>query len=309
MDAVAHAGTAALGLLAMLTACQTGTPTHTDAPVAQPAPTLAQLKGATYGGIYEMPVELKDGRWEGVPPVAGGAARPTVMLIDGLWAAGDLDGDGSAEAVALLVESSGGSGSFLYLAALDRQGGRLVNVATTAVGDRVQLRGLRLVARTIELDVVQHAPDDPGCCPTQKATRSWRLAAQGLVEAPARVGGTVSIAELAGVEWVLTNLKWSEPAPTDPEITLIFEGSRVSGSSGCNRYFGAVEETQPAALSLGDVGSTRMACPGEIMLLESRYLQALRAVNRYSFHAGKLALSYATERGIETLLFSSRLKR
>ena len=49
-----------------------------------------QLKNAMYQGIYDEPVQLSDGRYEGKPFVEGGASRPTVTFVDELSASGDL---------------------------------------------------------------------------------------------------------------------------------------------------------------------------------------------------------------------------
>jgi putative lipoprotein len=63
--------------------------------------------------------------------------------------------------------------------------------------------------------------------------------------------------------------------------TLSFDGvQRVAGSSGCNRYTGAVTGAG-AELRVRDVAMTRMACPPAVMELESRFVAALTAVRSY----------------------------
>ncbi len=268
--------------------------------------TIEQAANATYLGIYEEPVTLNDGRWEGEPYAPGGASRPSVWLVDRLWLTGDLDDDGEEEAAVLLAENSGGSGSYSYIAALGRRDGELVNLGTALIGDRVQMRAMRLSAGRVELDVVQQGPQDAACCPTQKATRAWALQSDGLAEVSSQVTGTLSIADLEGTEWVLTHLARYEAAPAEPEITLVVEGDQVSGTSGCNRYFGTIEEPSTGELSLGPLAGTRMACAEEAMELETQYLQALGGAESYGFLAGRLALSYRVQDGIQTLLFDPR---
>ncbi|MEA3409673.1 MAG: hypothetical protein U9Q95_04925, partial [Candidatus Eisenbacteria bacterium] len=103
-----------------------------SAPVASmEAPRYEAVANATYHGIYEAPVRLANGRFEGEPFVEGGVSRPTVQLIGGVFETGDLDGDGSEESVVLLVENSGGTGSFVYLAAGGRRGGEAGNLGTS----------------------------------------------------------------------------------------------------------------------------------------------------------------------------------
>ena len=284
----------------------TSEPQRDVAPVASTEPPrLEAVANATYHGIYETSVHLVNGRFEGKPFLEGGVSRPTVQLIGGVFETGDLDGDGSDEAVVLLVENSGGTGSFVYLAVVGRRGGAVVNLGTSLVGDRVQIRSIRVDGRRIELEVVQQGPDDAACCPSQKATRAWALDG-GLVESSTDVTGTLSTDDLSGVEWVLTHLSRNEPAPENSSITIVFEGDKISGSGGCNRYFAEVTEASPGDITIGEIGSTMMACPDEVMQLEGRYLKAVGEVAGYSFLAGKLVLAYRDGDVVEAMLLEPR---
>ena len=147
-----------------------------------PSLTLNDLKSARYQGIYDEPVDLTDGKYEGEPFVEGGASRPTVTFIDPFNALGDLNGDAVEEAVVTLAESSGGSGTFVYLAAVVDQDGSLINVATQLLGDRVQLKSLSIEAGEILVTLATHAPDDPMCCPSQEETKRYRLQEGALIE-------------------------------------------------------------------------------------------------------------------------------
>ncbi len=277
-----------------------------DVPPQAGAPSEDELGNATYQGIYDTPVTLEDGAWEGEPFVPGGASRPRLDLARDFRLAGDLDGDGSEEAVVLLSESSGGSGIHGYLAVVGRRGGDLVNLGTAPIGDRVQIRAARISDRRIELDVVQAGPGDAACCPSQKAARVWALGAEGLKEVASKITGTLSVADLGGVEWVLTHFGWKDPAPPEPAITLVFEGERVSGSSGCNRYFAGVKAgKEPGELEIGAVGATRMACPEDQMALEGRYLEALGRVFRFGFATRRLVLTWSEDGATGSMLFAS----
>jgi hypothetical protein len=154
-------------------ACKAATNTHS-------APTLEELKNATYNGFkgHHGPVTLADGRWEGKPYVEGGASRPEVYFVRDFRLIGDVNGDGTDEAVVLLGESSGGTGQNIYLAVVDRKNGKLENVASTLVGDRIQIREARIEEGRIFLDLLQAGPGDAACCPGELATRGWELTAQ-----------------------------------------------------------------------------------------------------------------------------------
>ena len=269
-------------------------------------PTTLELANATYSGIMDDPVTLIDGRWEGKPFVEGGASRPTVGLVQDFVLSGDLDGDGSDEAVALLWESSGGSGNRLFLAVMGRRDETATNLATILIGDRVQIRSGIVDGDRIALDIVRAGPEDAACCPTEKALISWVLNDDGLIAVAEEVTGTLSVADLEGREWVLRELGWAQPLEQEVDISLVFEDQRVSGNSGCNNYFGAVTETDPGQIGFSGMGTTRMACAEPVMDLERRYLKTMAGATRYAFVAGRLVLSCDTEEGIKALVFTAR---
>jgi heat shock protein HslJ len=247
------------------------------------APTSDELANATYQGIYDQPVTLVGGSWEGEPFEPGAASRPAVGLVKHFWMGGDLQGDGA------------------------RRDGEIINVGTALLGDRVQLKEARLTDGKIELDVVQTGPEDAACCPSQKATRVWALDSNGLSEVASEVTGTLSTDDLGGPEWVLTHFNWDDPAPAEPEVTMVYQDERLAGTSGCNRYTAGVEAGETAAdLVLGPAAGTRMACPEEQMAVEDRFLEQFGAVSGFGFLAGKLGLSWSMEDASGVMLFRPR---
>jgi heat shock protein HslJ len=269
------------------------------------APTAEQLANMTYTGIFDQPVTLVNGRCEGEPFVAGGASRPSVGLVEDFILTGDVDGDGSDEAVVLLWETSGGSGTYDYLAVVGARDGAPWNLGAALIGERAQVRAGRIIGNRIELDVIEAGPDDAACCPSQKATRSWSIDASGLHVNATKITGRQSLVDLDGTAWILKRFTADPPLAAQPEITLAFDGERISGSSGCNRYFAGLKESGelPGDLKVSRIGGTRMVCAKEIMALENRYLEALGHVTRYSFVAGKLALTWRKDDTLGTLLF------
>lgn len=148
-----------------------------------PAPLdLAALGQATYTGIYDEPITLDDGYYEGEPFVEGGASRPTVTLLTEPVVFGDLNGDGQPDAAVALLSETGGSGAFIYLA-VAASDGATVNTTTTPLGDRVQISGLVVEDGAIQVTLLTHGPEDPACCPSQEVVRTFRLQDGQLVEA------------------------------------------------------------------------------------------------------------------------------
>lgn len=75
------------------------------------------------------------------------------------------------------------------------------------------------------------------------------------------------------------------------EVTLVFDRrhGRVGGSAGCNSYFAGVR-FDGARLAVSDVGATKKFCgqPDGVMAQESRYLETLRAAERYQIRGNRL---------------------
>jgi heat shock protein HslJ len=297
---------AAAALLA--TACGSPVPPVTSNVAITPiaSPTIEEISSATFEGILDHPVRLVDGSWEGDPVVEGGASRPAVGLIDHFLFTGDLDGDDVEETAFLLWESSGGSGTRLYLGAADRTADGSLDLRTALIGDRVQIRSGRIEGGEILLEVLRQGPGDAACCPTQWASLRYGLVGAGLRQTAAEELGTAGIADLEGVRWALLELDRAA-VPESVVITLEIRGGEVAGKAGCNGYFGQVADDGPGGLHVGELGTTMMACPEEVMETEQRYLAALSGAVAYRFLAGRLALTCETDEGMETLLFEENL--
>lgn len=278
----------------------------TGAHAALAADVMSEYRNLTYQGIYDYPVTLQDGVYEGEPFVPGGASRPRVQLVEDIHVRGDMDGDDSDEAVVLLAESSGGSGVMTYVALVTWRDGTPENLDTALLGDRVQIRSLRLEQDGLIVDLIKAGPNDPACCPTRKTRTIYRLRDGRLVEASSKDQGSMSLHDLEGVAWRLTHLGRQTPIPEGVLVTLTVEGDRISGTTGCNRYFGSVREPEARKLTIGPLGSTRMACPEPKMETERRYLRALESVREVGFLNGRLALTYQLDEGegVDSLLFA-----
>ena len=120
-------------------------------------------------------------------------------------------------------------------------------------------------------------------------------------------GEPVSLKTLAGTEWVLRAWARGEPAPAEPEVTLVVEEGRLAGSNGCNRYFAdAVEGDAPGAVAIGPTGSTKIFCPDPAGAVEARFMARLAGVTRFGFIVGQLALSYDLDGAHDVMLFDAR---
>jgi hypothetical protein len=95
---------------------------------------------------------------------------------------GDLNGDGKADAVAVLGESGGGSGYFEGLVAAVSNNGSITNSEMFPLGDRVHINSLEVKSRVITVDMITQGPNDPMCCPSEHQVLRLRLAGNQLAE-------------------------------------------------------------------------------------------------------------------------------
>jgi len=280
-------------------------PPATGAVPIQPAPAWQDAANAAYPGVFEETIVLVNGTWEGEPYVAGGVSAPRAGLAEDFLLSGDLDGDNVDEAVVLLWSSGGGSGTFDYVAVLDRDVGGAVSVRAIApLGDRIKVRSADIANGAVVFEVVQAGPDDAACCPGQKMRRTFVLEDETMTETSAEDQGRLSLADLAGT-WRLRRFAVDETVPPEVQITAQFENSNIAGSAACNRYMGSVQEGDvPGSLSLsGPLAVTRKMCPPPLMDWERRYLAALEGLVQYSFVAGRLVLTWRKDDDAGTLLF------
>lgn len=115
-------------------------------------------------------------------------------------------------------------------------------------------------------------------------------------------------ARIEGQEWVLVAFDDAEPAPHEPEITALVSEERIQGTSACNEYFADLKPVEAGRIEVGPVGTTRMLCPDEVMEIERRYLDLLRAVRAHRIRDGRLLLEWQTGDGKQGALIFDRRK-
>jgi len=145
-----------------------------------PVGRLSDVESAVISGIYKDPVTLEHGSYQGDPFDPGGVLRPEVRLLEQPGASGDIDGDGIEEQCVLLAESSGGSGTFIYLSVLRGDAFGFHSVATVLLGDRVKVTRMDFDGGTVAIEMLVHEDLDPLCCPSQPRTRRWAWVANEL---------------------------------------------------------------------------------------------------------------------------------
>jgi len=136
---------------------------------------------------------------------------------------GDLTGDGENEAVAIIAENYGGSGTFVFLVVFQFINNEAVFLTSTFLDDRPLINDLAVEDGEIYVDIVIHTEDDPMCCPTMATTRRYFL---------------------NGVNLVLTNYTSETPAG-EPRIITIEEPVDTAQVSGLVRLRGNITIAPP----------------------------------------------------------------
>ena len=276
---------------------------------ADGASLAATLGNLGYAGLFpEGPINLTGGRADYDD---GGSGTPYVQLADHLISTGDLDGDGTEDAIALLTDHSSGSGHFTYLAAVLDVLGSATPTEALMIGDRIQVKSIIVFGEQVFADLVVQGPDDPLCCASLMVQNVFELEDGRLVERSSTAIDRVSLAALNNTSWRLLDLNAEEGEAVlpDTEITLQVREGVLEGSAGCNNYRGTITSGPEGlnSLVISDSATTRKACPEPVMDQETTFLTRLTTTAAWSFEDGRLALGYRGEDGglPGTLLFEA----
>jgi hypothetical protein len=142
--------------------------------IAQTSTTKGQTLTPTILGnaTYQIPdrgsVTLTNGQYQG--------DQFTVTLGKAI-AIGDLNQDGTDDAAVILAVETGGSGTFMYLAAVTQSPTDNLpsNPDTYFLGDRVQIKSLKINNGAIRIKMLKAKPTDPMCCPTNTVIEAYQL--------------------------------------------------------------------------------------------------------------------------------------
>jgi heat shock protein HslJ/LysM repeat protein len=261
---------------------------------------LQELANAEYKSEWTQAgtAQLVDGEFS-EPAAPGSATMTTITLQPQYTTYGQLNGQDAAAVV--LVTDPGGSGTFFDLHVVVNQDGVPVDVASTSLGDRVEINAVSIIDDQIAVDMVQAGPDDPMCCPSQQVVKTYELQGDQLVETPSQAMGFEGgpVGTLEGSSWIMTDVNGTPPQP-DTTITASFDADgNLSGTDGCNRY-GATYELDGDQITVTPGVTTMMACPDPIMRQAEAYMAALASATSYRIQGDTLELLDASGTSVAT---------
>ena len=73
------------------------------------------------------------------------------------------------------------------------------------------------------------------------------------------------------------------------DIRMKIEGDRVSGTGGCNNYFGACTLGKNKSVAFSKIGETKKMCGEELMQTEDHLVTQLSKVTRYTVEANRIS--------------------
>ena len=116
--------------------------------------------------------------------------------------------------------------------------------------------------------------------------RSWILPLASSVFL--MVASTALAQGLEDRTWVAERIRGSAVS-AEIKSTLALAAGKVTGSSGCNRLMASATITGNS-IALGDIATTRMACPAPVMAQERAFIEALASARSFRIEAGFLSL-------------------
>lgn len=141
--------------------------------------TIEKLKNAEYNLRYGM-VKLTDG----FCPNRRKDPHPYDFELSDKVTFGDLNGDGVADAAAILWSEGRGRRTWVELVAIVNQDGNPRQVAVKMLGLNAAVMSILIESGEIVMKMGKRAPDDPMCCPSLSFTQKYKLDGENLVLVP-----------------------------------------------------------------------------------------------------------------------------
>lgn len=258
------------------------------------------LEGVTFISNWTASgrVQFTNGEYrEAMAP--GSISELSVKLTDKV-AYGKITGEDIAAVI--IVTDPGGSGTFYDLAVLVKDTEEWSNVDAVSLGDRVKIHSIVIEKDKITVDLTSHGPEDPMCCPTVRAVKSFVLNNGRLIEAGENTDSPDDM--LTGTVWKWQHSMYNndtKSVPSNPghyTLKLLPEG-RVSIRADCN-VGGGVYKLDGSQITI-EINQTTMAlCEPES--LAKNFLKDLDAAALYFFKGSTLYIDLKYDTG--TMKFS-----
>jgi predicted amidohydrolase YtcJ len=147
--------------------------------------------------------------------------------------------------------------------------------------DPAAIMDIQVVQTIKEGETIYPSPEDatsPVAAGDPARTYTWR----------AHICDKADVNNAAGREWTLLSLN-GETVSVDNPPTMMFAGGELTIFGGINRLSGSYALIHDRVV-MGDLATTKMAGPPELMALEQEFANTLRVVDRFHAHGPRLQL-------------------
>lgn len=240
--------------------------------------------------------------------IAPGSATVNELTVFGEPAFGDIDGDGDEDAVVILVNNPGGSGSFFYGALAINVDGKYRGTDAILLGDRIAPQTYQIVDDHAEINyAVRKVGEDFTVPPSvgQSLFLKYDPKTFRLMQIEPNFSGEANPAvmklDMQPWTWLKTDL--ADKTEIIPKragaFKLTFQANgTMSATTDCNSI-GGTYEVKGQQLTFGNLAMTEMFCADS---QEQDFVKLLNDTESYSF-TGKGELLITLKSGLGTATF------
>jgi len=253
--------------------------------------------------IDGAPITLIDGAAD--EPAAARSSSRVITRIWGEPVMADLSGDGVDDAVLILTHSTGGSGTFYYLAAAIASVDGYSGTTVVLLGDRIEPKAIEVREGNVSVRFMERGVGESFAdAPTVERARDFMYesgkaqlveVAHGFESDADPNGMTLGMHTWTWIETVYNNDTVKQPAEKEA-FTLTFVEGRVQGATDCNRFSGAYSVDDRKIQFDDKMAMTKMYCEGS---QEAEFVKMLLEVRSYFFtDEGELIFEIKFDSGI-----------
>lgn len=218
----------------------------------------------------------------------------------------DINNDGKKDAVFLVTQNAGGSGTFFYAVGLVSTKFGYTGTKAILIGDRIAPQStVAMSGGLVDINYADRKPTDPMTTqPSIGKTLTIKLDAKTMEfgEVVKNFEGEADTAKLSlGMKkWMWISTKYNNDTQVTPKKENVFgltfnKDGKVNVSTDCNNMFGKYSTTTDKKITIGPLASTMMYCEGS---QETVFAKQLAEVNSYTFTSkGELILEMKTDAG------------
>lgn len=220
----------------------------------------------------------------------------------------DLNADGQRDAVLILSQNTGGSGTFYYLVVAIREGNQYKGSKGVLLGDRIQPQKIKVVANRVTVEFLERFKGQPYTTSPSVLTKQkvvYDTDSQQLIPVEQNFAGEAdpAIMTLGMKTWFWEKTQYNNDSVIEPnspkEFSLKFAtNGKLLISTDCNSMGGEYSVTDKQ-IAITKMFGTRMFCKAS---QEQAFAKMLHSVSSYFFTSkGRLVLELKFDSG--TMIF------